>query len=88
MDPYIIAVSIDLGPPDLWNRIPPDAGDPPDWAVIQINKGLISIVDINNNTTYEAQKNTMVYTFKPMPDASSPRDTTWRIVRWTEIRTQ
>ena len=57
--------------------------DPSDWAVIQISSSVIRIEDISTATTHESTNQTMEYTFRPTEPA--PGDTTWTVVRWTEI---
>jgi hypothetical protein len=63
-----------------------DAGDPPGWAVIQNPIYSLSIVDGPSTFNIARDKETIEFHFKPKtPDSSSPTDTTWTIVRWTEI---
>lgn len=85
LDPNIVSVNLNFGPQAAWTRIPPDALDPQDWAVIQIDQANIQILDINSGTTFQAQNNKMTYTF--IPTVAAPGDTTWKIRRWEEIRT-
>jgi hypothetical protein len=84
LDPNITAISVDFGPQSTWSRLPPDVSDPADWAVLQINNAQIQIQDINIGTTSQAQNNMMLYTF--IPTVAAPGDTTWKIVRWTEVK--
>jgi hypothetical protein len=83
LDPDIISVYVDLGNAANWQRMSPDASDPPDYAVIQINSNRVEIQDVRTGTAYSARNTPMVYTFKPT--VSAPGDTTWKIVRWTEV---
>jgi hypothetical protein len=84
LDPNITSVALDFGPQSTWSRLPPDVSDPADWAVLQINNAQIQIQDINMGTTSQAQNNMMLYTF--IPTVAAPGDTTWKIVRWTEVK--
>jgi hypothetical protein len=81
----VTSVRLDLGPSATWVRLPPDAADPPEWAVIQINSGKVEISDVDRGVTYEAASNPMTYTFKPTPDPAAPGDSIWTIVKWTEF---
>lgn len=87
--PGIVRVSLDFGNMNSWQRIPPDAADPPEWAQIQINTARIQIDDINavpgQTTTYESANQALTYTFRPV--ATAPAETTWTIIRWQEIVT-
>ena len=63
-----------------------DAGDPPGWAVIQNPIYSLSIADGPSTFSIARDRETMEFHFKPKtPDSSSPTDTTWTIVRWTEV---
>jgi hypothetical protein len=67
-----------------WFRLPPDASDPADWAVLQVNSAEVQIQDVNLGTTWQSQNNTMLYTF--IPTVTAPGDSLWKIIRWTEVR--
>lgn len=84
LDPNIVSVQLDFGNQASWARIPPDAADPSEWAQIQINFASIRVDDIGSST-FESTNQALSYIFKPYVNA--PGDTTWRIVRWTEIVT-
>jgi hypothetical protein len=84
LEPNIVGVSLNFGPQSAWVRLAPNASDPPDWAVLQIDQANIQILDINTGTTHQAQNNRMTYTF--IPTVAAPGDTTWKIRRWEEIR--
>jgi hypothetical protein len=62
-----------------------DAADTVGWATIQT---VGSVIEVDNNfTSLVVNPNeTMVFKFRPTtPAAGSPTDTTWKIVRWSEI---
>jgi len=82
-NPNIVSVSLDLGPATSWQRMPPNASDPPGWAVIPIPASVVQLSDVGSNTVYTSTNRTMEFTFKPT--VSSPGDTTWTVVRWTEF---
>jgi len=81
--PEITSVVLSF-PPSLsrYNEV----NDPPGWATIQI----ISDMHVEINTTdlsyaLFGSGETIIFKFVPKtPDASSPTDTTWKIIRWTE----
>lgn len=81
-DTNIVSVSLDLGQRSAWQRLPADASDPPDWAVIPIQYALVRIEDVSNSTTYEANRSVMEFRFKPR--VTAPGDTTWTVVGWDE----
>jgi hypothetical protein len=62
-----------------------DAGDPPGWALIQNPIFSLSIYDAPNSYDIRPSAETMEFRFIPTLDSSSPTDTTWKIIRWTEI---
>jgi len=65
-----------------------DGTDPPGWMTIQ---NPISNLDIADNPTeyiVGLGGEAMDFKFVPhTPDPSSPTDTTWKIIQWTEVRT-
>jgi hypothetical protein len=63
-----------------------DLSDPPGWAMITVQLITVNIVD--GTTLYNlVTGDTFEYHFIPhTPDATSPTDTTWKIVRWTEFQ--
>jgi hypothetical protein len=84
LDPNIVSVDLDFGNQSSWSRIPPDASDPAEWAQIQINFATIHVDDISQST-FESSNQTLSYKFKPY--ATAPAETTWKIIRWSEIVT-
>ena len=62
-----------------------DLSDPPGWATIQMSNVAGEIDD--NPTSYTFSADLMEFKFVPTtPAAGSPTDTTWKIIRWSEIR--
>jgi len=73
------------------NRLPSDDLSHPDWAVIQISGSnfRIQIFEQISGNTYQVTGSDLVFEFKfkpSTPEASSPTDTLWKCVRWSEIR--
>jgi hypothetical protein len=63
-----------------------DLADPAGWAAIQNPLRTVEIEDAG--TTYDVYLSyeTLTYKFIPAtPDSTSPTDTTWKIVRWSEV---
>ena len=87
-NPDIRYVEMQLVPPGGMIRIL-DLSDPPGWVMIQ--NPVIKVQIFEPDTTREVKIDsgeTIEFRFKPKtPDASSPTDTTWQIIRWTEIYT-
>jgi hypothetical protein len=85
----ISRVRLELGPASSWNRLPSDDVAHPEWAMIQI-PGMnfeVEITDGFDSYTAGGQLEFIHFAFKPTtPDSTSPTDTTWKIVRWTENR--
>jgi len=75
---------ISLNFPPVLNR-DTDAADPPGWATISIPYFTLEIIDaVNSRIVIPGE--TMEYKFAPTaPSVGSPTDTTWHIVRWTEL---
>ena len=64
-----------------------DPSDPPGWATINNPFSTLEITD--SVTTYQVNFSAESTQFKfipHMPDPSSPTDTTWKMVRWTEVK--
>lgn len=64
-----------------------DGSDPPGWATID---NPIAAIEINSSPTSSSLSRTgifMEFKFAPTsPDSTSPTDTTWKIVRWLEVK--
>ena len=86
LDPNIVSVFLDLGSPVSWQVLDGNASDPPGWKVIQLTSQTIRIEDISRFVTWESKNQIIEYTFAPTPVPGAPadRDTTWKVVRWTE----
>ena len=65
-----------------------DLSDPPGWGTVDASGLTLEISD--GSTTLEVSRSeTMQFKFRPTtPSPGSPTDTTWQIVRWTEINSQ
>lgn len=63
-----------------------DLGDPPGWATIHMTGVRLEINDSPASLQVD-QSESMDFKFSPTtPDSTSPTDTTWKIVRWTEFK--
>ncbi|HSN69395.1 MAG TPA: hypothetical protein VLV48_09130 [Thermoanaerobaculia bacterium] len=87
LDPNIVSVFLDLGSPGTWQVLEGYASDPVGWKVIPITSQTVKIEDISRATTWQSVNQVIEYTFKPTPVSGAPEaeDTTWTVVRWTEI---
>ena len=64
-----------------------DLGEDPAWALIQNPIQSLTIYDGNYTYYVPLDKEIIEFHFIPKtPDSSSPTDTTWKIIKWTEIR--
>ena len=62
-----------------------DSADPPGWATIQLQNVTVEINDSPTSYNLLASE-TFEFKFIPfIPDTTAPTDTTWKIVRWTEL---
>ena len=84
-NPNITVVTLDLGVPASWSRSTA-AGDPgEDWALISVRNPLVEITE-GDNTSEVTANETFEFLFRPTtPAPTSPTDTLWHIVRWTEL---
>ena len=79
----IISVVLDFGPSSSWTRLASEDPSHPEWAVIQVAYVHGEINDVAT-TVYSFQSvNPMIFAFTPT--VAAPGDTTWKIIRWTEI---
>jgi hypothetical protein len=63
-----------------------DLGDPPGWAMIENPVHSLSIDDGATSISVALSRESMTFKFIPKtPDSTSPTDTTWKIIRWSEI---
>jgi len=64
-----------------------DLGDPAGWALVQNPIQSLTITDGQNEYVVPVVDETIEFRFIPKtPDSSSPTDTTWKIIKWLEIR--
>jgi len=83
--PKVTSVELQLMP-DIVRTT--DPGDPLGWALIQNPVHDLAIYENTGNTWVLAVgSETIEFRFIPKtPDSSSPTDTTWKIIKWTEIK--
>ena len=62
-----------------------DPGDPPGWALIQNPIYSLTLYDGPNVYGVGVGSETIEFRFIPTLDSTSPTDTTWKIIRWSEI---
>lgn len=82
-------VRLSLGSPAAWTRLPSDDMAHPDWAMIQIPGANFDVEVTDGANTFSAggAMEFLQFKFQPAtPDSTSPTDTTWKIIRWTEVR--
>lgn len=86
LDPNIISVFLDLGPPATWQLIDSYATDPPGCKLIVITSQTVRVEDIVLATTWQSTNQTMEYVFIPIPVPTAPAaaDTIWKVYRWKE----
>jgi hypothetical protein len=78
----IISCDFDLGPGFIRFT---DVNDAP-WATIQTTTATLEINDSPNAYILVSSNETIEFKFKPKtPAPSSTTDTTWQIIKWTEI---
>lgn len=82
LNPNIVSVSLDLGAPATWQRLPGYVSDPPASALIVISSSMIRIEDAGSATTWQVQNQVMEYIFLPTVPVAG--DTTWTVYRWRE----
>jgi hypothetical protein len=85
-DPDIVSVQLDLGAASTWQVLPGNATDAPGTMVIPIQYHLLRIEDVSVGGSYELSPDSQIeFGFKPTRTASG--DTTWAVIRWTEVLT-
>lgn len=80
LDSGVSRVDVNLGGP--WIRIN-SPGDPPEWKIIQRTGVMLSITYANSNDLH-SNNSTLEFKLKPIASGS---DTTWKIIRWSEVHT-
>ena len=62
-----------------------DAADPPGWETVDVSSSRVGIED-GPNFFETASNEAMAFKFAPTsPALGSPTDTTWKIIRWSEV---
>ena len=86
-DANVATVSFNLQPENPWIRLR-YAGDPPGWTALLLPVGAVNILvdDVMSGTWVANSSDFFEFKFAPTLDGTSPTDTTWQIVRWTEIK--
>lgn len=80
----IASVSFTLRPESTWVRLSYPS-DPAGWTAVQLQGVNIHVEDLTRGTLI-ASPTFFEFKFIPTLDAASPTDTTWKIVRWTEVK--
>jgi hypothetical protein len=63
-----------------------DLADPPGWATSENPIQSLSIYDGANSIFVDLYQESMSFKFIPKtPNSTSPTDTTWKIIKWSEI---
>lgn len=82
-DPNVLNVSLDLGPTGSWVRYPGNVTDPPGAAVIPIPQFNLTLYDTGSGAFYSTKPCSVEFAFRPT--VSAQNDTTWTVIRWTEV---
>lgn len=87
----ITSVTCEFGPPASWTRFGSSDPSHPDWAVIQLSGSsfLIEVSDVAvSQFEVSGAGELFEFLFKPTaPESTSPTDTLWKIVHWSEVCT-
>jgi len=62
-----------------------DAGQGYGWALFQNPVASLTVFDTPTSWTITPDAETIEFHLIPTPDSSSPTDTTWKIIKWTEV---
>jgi hypothetical protein len=79
--------SVQLTYPPVETRFT-NLNDPPGWATVQVSGTGLGVEIVDESQVYRliGSGGTFEFKFIPTtPDSTSPTDTTWKIVRWTEF---
>jgi hypothetical protein len=79
------SVAFTLRPETTWVRLNYPT-DPAGWTALQLQGVNIQVDDASKGTLIANSSNFFEFKFVPTLDAASATDTTWKIVRWKEIR--
>lgn len=79
------SVTFTLRPETTWVRLnyPTDTSG---WTALQLQGVNIQVDDASKGTLIASSSNFFEFKFVPTLDAASATDTTWKIIRWKEIR--
>lgn len=84
----VVAVHFTLTPSNTWTRVHYDS-DPAGWTAIQLSGYTIAVDDVVHGTLMTSGgggADFFEFKMEPSVDHSSPTDTTWKIVRWKEVK--
>ena len=88
---HILALARTTSITSIYLTFPPvltretDISDPPGWTIMHMTGVQLEINDSPTSLQLD-QSQSMEFKFSPTtPDSTSPTDTTWKIVRWTEF---
>lgn len=81
----VTSVTFTLRPETTWVREDYPT-DPVGWTSIKLQGVDIQVEDAAKGTLIANSSNLFQFKFVPTLDAASPTDTTWKIIRWEEIR--
>lgn len=81
----IVRVQFTTSPENTWVR-QHYASDPDGWAAIQIQGVNIQVDDAVQGTLIASGMAFFEFKLTPTLDSSSPTDTTWKVIGWTEIK--
>jgi len=83
-DANVRSASFDPKPENTWVRLSYPT-DPPGWATLQLYGVNIQLDHAVYGTLLANSSSFFELKFIPTLDSASPTDTTWKIVRWSEI---
>lgn len=81
----IAGVRFTTSPENTWVRLH-YASDPDGWAAIQIQGVNIQVDDAVQGTMIASGMAFFEFKLAPTLNSSSPTDTTWKVIRWTEVK--
>ncbi|HYJ32622.1 MAG TPA: hypothetical protein VE326_05330 [Candidatus Binatia bacterium] len=84
-DPNIVSIHFTTPPENTWVR-QHYASDPAGWAAIQIPGVSVQVDDAVQGTLVASGMALFEFKLVPTLDSSSPTDTTWKVIRWTEVK--
>ncbi|HTM00050.1 MAG TPA: hypothetical protein VL503_02855 [Candidatus Omnitrophota bacterium] len=84
-DQNIVSIHFTTPPETTWVR-QHYASDPDGWAAIQIPGVTVQVDDAVQGTLIASGMALFQFKLVPTLDSSSPTDTTWKVIRWTEVK--